>query len=362
MNRIENTPSFNVFCDLQVRETALRRQLFADMTDLSKVLNRSNDEMTQILRQWLESFKMALKTPIDEKTLLDQHLALLQSLLIDCISLQPLNKNCVLGSDGKTYNQNTIQLYKRGVPSQFQNHSPSNPQHSNFSFTSHPTVGPMIEWMEKHQELHHQNIGVTHPNVPDQTRVYSVAAKIALLKENERKRQEELFKELCDFDAILQTESEMDLAIDQILASISSETEAWYQNENKKIDGVENNLKLMCHELDEMCDRLDHKIHDLQVNTQAIDDQLIKIQEATDLIQQQNLQIGKAIEEVKIAQAKAKKGWLKDLGQAALLIGACAFSTWALQAALSSTGSSLGGVILPHPGGRGVMTGISVAL
>ncbi|OJU80954.1 MAG: hypothetical protein BGO10_06625 [Chlamydia sp. 32-24] len=76
------------------------------MKALFKTYSHFNDELTLLLKTWADDFEKSLK--LREETLsrvLENRIALLKDYLIDPILTCPLDQECFIGNDGKTYSR-----------------------------------------------------------------------------------------------------------------------------------------------------------------------------------------------------------------------------------------------------------------
>lgn len=134
---------------------ALRRQLFIELGVISNIMRDwdHDDEMTQKIRAWAKGFKTALSTSVDEELICQTHIALLQELLCDPVTLAPLDLYALFNEpDGQTYGQMSLEVYRRSVPEECRSLSPLYPDKP-LTPQPHTVVRHMTRWLQRHNAL-----------------------------------------------------------------------------------------------------------------------------------------------------------------------------------------------------------------
>lgn len=335
----------------EVRETKLRRQLNADINEIQfQITSSTKSHLTEAISDWLERFDSFLKHNKDEQEILDKFLPLVESFLKDPITGKPLDENCVLGSDGITYNSETLSKYQDGVADDFKNLSPLYPNKPDLFITIPDSlVHFMVTWIAKHQPSY--SPPPSYQLSSTDSKISSISdqefAKIEQLKERKAKRDQKKFQELKNFNFFNVKEIMEKRERDH--AAFSLESERIFQELNRRLDENKNTIEEEIKDMTCDIEELNRNLKNLNSQVRALVAQVDRIHTSIQQTQQQALQLQISINEVKIAAKKRENAWKKDLLKAVAIIGVCAFSTWALQAALSSMGSSASVVFAPKP-------------
>ena len=141
-----------------LKENSLARKLHVLRNQLSEfksnLFRRERDDLGDNISTWADRFENALKF-YDSKTsnsslenLEKQFLENLTTLLEDPISGKPLDEKALLGSDGYTYNINSLQTYVEMAPAEYKNRSPINPENADlFTTVEQPLVRIALEYL-----------------------------------------------------------------------------------------------------------------------------------------------------------------------------------------------------------------------
>jgi hypothetical protein len=137
---------------------ALRTRLTEELRQIATCIRQwdQNDETTKLIDRWRSHFMQALHTHQDERETLRTHIDLMQRLLHDPISREPFTDNAVLGSDGHTYAQETIDVYSLpdALPAEWRGRSPLDIEDPRpFTTTPHLVIPHMIGWLRSHNAL-----------------------------------------------------------------------------------------------------------------------------------------------------------------------------------------------------------------
>jgi hypothetical protein len=130
-----------------LQNNVLRRQIYAELAEIRDLLPRYNDRLSQDIAVWHSNFDLSIHTNADEEPILQNYMRLLLEVLRDPISQRPLDENCLLGSDGYTYQRETLERFGEHSPAQLRNRSPLNvndPTH--LEVRAHPLVQHLLQW------------------------------------------------------------------------------------------------------------------------------------------------------------------------------------------------------------------------
>ncbi|MBF8263703.1 MAG: hypothetical protein HW387_1368 [Parachlamydiales bacterium] len=136
-----------------------RRRLLGELEAVQQQINHwgLQDEMTVAISRWRQNFVAILNNSraIPEEEICQSFIAPLQNMLRDPITRAPLDDRAVLGSDGHTYGQNSLDFFR-----QFNAQEPyrsRSPLHMNcndyFTTTPHRVVRHMLNWLRQHNAL-----------------------------------------------------------------------------------------------------------------------------------------------------------------------------------------------------------------
>ncbi len=210
-----------------VRQTAIRRQLICELYTLREAISSSgfSDDMTRQLDEWHTNFSNALRSYSDERQVLSAYIGLLQNILRDPVTLAPLDKQAVLGSDGYTYGSLSLAVYKLGTSEEYRKRSPMNPNNPESLCTRpHPVVRSMLDWVEGHdallyskelEERYLQLIPQKHESTAERIEKYRA-------KKAEKDRIDELARRKQAVDISAEMESQSKAFADKVSMSIES--------------------------------------------------------------------------------------------------------------------------------------------
>ncbi len=141
-----------------VNQWALHTRLIGELRQLETCIRQSGqvDTTTQLIEEWRTRFTEALQTNRDERDTLRTHIDLMQRLLRDPISREPLTEDAVLGSDGHTYAQETIDVYSLpdALPAEWRGRSPLDIEDPRpFTTTPHLVIPHLIAWLRSYNSL-----------------------------------------------------------------------------------------------------------------------------------------------------------------------------------------------------------------
>ena len=150
-----------------VYQGRLRRQYTVELLDIHACVVQAlqsglHDTMTHLIDNWQHGFRYALRTNANEHEVGAYYISLLQQILRDPISDEPLNENAVLGSDGNTYSPISLNVFFLSLPDIYRNRSPLELEFENPApFVTyphpHPVVSHLIGWLRRHGALQHSD-------------------------------------------------------------------------------------------------------------------------------------------------------------------------------------------------------------
>lgn len=115
------------------------------------VRSSSTDPMVESIRHWHSNFLGALGLPgANEEEVLQRYIVLMQELLVDAVTGNPLDAPVYLGSDGRSYGATTIDFHRLMAPHIHQRSffEMDDEEAQPFTSTSHdPVVEHMIGWL-----------------------------------------------------------------------------------------------------------------------------------------------------------------------------------------------------------------------
>lgn len=185
---------------------ALRRQLRGELEAIERVLAESpfHDEKTELIREWRQRFVEALRLAPHEEVVLQEYIPLMQRILCNPGGRVPLDENPVLGSDGRTYGQMYLDVYRASVAPAFRNRSPVEPQNPrDLAPTPHPVAQHMVGWLRTHDALRfsaglrarYEQLRPQIIEMNEQERIERIRAQLAALNEREAAQREANIRE-----------------------------------------------------------------------------------------------------------------------------------------------------------------------
>lgn len=136
----------------------LRRKISGELHQIGELLGKSSEQLSKLglkdrmsteISEWKKRFSQSLSRNHDTECVLQRYVEELLQLLRDPVC--PLDDQSVLGSDGRTYSQMTLTLFRQGTPEQFRNRSPSCPDDPTpFTTRPHEVVRYMLKWLNSY--------------------------------------------------------------------------------------------------------------------------------------------------------------------------------------------------------------------
>lgn len=358
-----NQPDVKYFSEGDI----LRRRVFAEIAGITKQLEGSglNDELTGLIQNWKKSFKTSLANYRNTQQVINQFVRLMQELLKDPLSNAPLDQNSVLGSDGRTYGDMSLSLHLNSVPAAYKNRSPLDPNNQSvFTTVPHSNVQYMVSWLESHHALLHdatierqyrQLVNQHHVNPPS---VASALDKIQRIKQRAaafNKEKEEKSKKLEEH-----MENRLNL-FSQSAAAIAQNQSQNMAALSNRIANAGQNFDAQMQQLNGVLNQLDQNIRQAEVDHEALNKEIAEVQSGIRKGELEDLLLRQQIHELELEMKKKKNEWVKDLAAALIVVGACAFATFAVTTILAASGSSVSGAVLPTLS-KGIKLGITLTL
>ena len=276
-----------------------------------------------------------------------------------------------------TYGYKSFCLYLISVPIAYRQRSPLNPEDpAKFTVSAHPMVRHMIHWLKKYKaDLHSEEIENAYqklmahlktkpsvskkPPAPKKTEPLSDdrEERIRQLKERAAKRKQQQNQKKAEFEENLtQLENDLNQMIQQGFAAIHQHAEEVAAMQAAKLDAIQNKDQEQMEILHNAVENLENEIQQLEQRNEELKSQIHRIHSMVREAEKEDLQLQLAINETRQAIKKRKKSWMKDLCTTVAIVGACAFSSWALQGITSFGQMS----ILPIEGGAKIRFVITI--
>lgn len=329
----------------QLFETSLRRKLFAELSKIKSALDNYslNDQTTQSIRIWHENFLKCLRLErIDESTICDNFIALLQQILIEPIFHSPLDEEPLLGSDGKTYSSKALKLYLHTVPEQYKYRSPLNIEDETpFTIQPHPIMKELISWLKSHDKM------LPCTEIEEKLKRFETSIqlptelnhRISNLRNRLRERQQMAQN---DFLASIEMRNRAFMAnvqnVRAQMESIRQRTAAIAQERLQEIHEIQEAHENAMNYLREKVNSLSEEIDRLNVENRLLEEKNENIANQINRFERESAQLSHAINETRIAIQEREKSWSSGLLAGLAAIGISVVTTWILQ----STGAPPG--------------------
>lgn len=346
----------------------LRTRIQAELAGMTKQLAGSNlnDALTVHIRNWKNRFSTALAHQ-NVQHVLNENIRLLQELLRDPFHA-PFDQNSVLGSDGIAYGQMSLTLHLQSVPAQYRNRSPMNPNDPTpFTTAPHPNIQYMVQWLESHhalvhdaeienryQQLRNQNNAPQIPVAPPAAN--SVEARLARIFALQAAREN------ANQKALNEQAAKAEAQVNQYVQNVNAINVAHEQNVKNQVDRIQNidqNFQANLQRVNQAIENMDKQIVDLEADHEAVIKQNEDVKKKISDVQQQDNQLAQLIKEAELEIKKRQQQMWKDIALAVVIVGGCAFGSWALAGVLQ--GSGIGMSVGTTAGGGGKL-GIILAV
>lgn len=219
---------------------ALRTRLTGELREIETCIRQwgRNDETTQLIDRWRNHFTQALHTNQDERETLRTHIDLMQRLLRDPISREPFTDDAVLGSDGNSYSQETIDVYglPNALPAEWRGRSPLDIEDPRpFTTTPHLVIPHMIGWLRSHNSLLLPTAGQPPQSAATAEARQARIQRIAARTEEARRGREQsgTFRQQLN-----ERLSAFQIELDQMIAPLREQTQRLTREGTQQLDAL----------------------------------------------------------------------------------------------------------------------------
>lgn len=339
--QLPSTPEF--------REIAVRRMCSHFICDLGRELLKYdlNDPLTQEIKNFHGLFLQALQlNKEDTQPLFERFIPILQQLLFDPFG-NPLEKESVLGSDGKTYGKMSLSVYYHKLPEHLREHPPLDFDAKPIFWTQpHPIASFLINRLDSmvwkagrsamlvsEATLRDYTL-LTQQNLVPQLPIYDDDMKERILIERMRAQQQAEIHRFAAFDQEVQ--AVLNHPVRQAAAKAQQGLNNMQEQVLENLDFLANHLRVQFEEVHSRqielvaeTEKLHEGIATLKAENAVLKEEVRRTGEAV-----AKLQV--AIKEVEAAIKKHKASATGQLLQGILMVGCSIFASWALSAALQS--------------------------
>lgn len=347
-------------CDVMenIERKASERNLKRKLMEFGILLRSSplQDQTTENLRNWHRQFTEILLSPnIYTEEIKDQCIEHLQDILMDPISLNILERETFLGSDGLTYSKKSLTIRLSETPALYRNRSPFFLNREvEFSLQPHPVVSSMIEWLVQ--------IDRHNPSdaIEERYRVLDLDGELPMLPTVENLRNQRINQQVVEqnrqADENLQAFEEIFLAqllaqIDTSFNEVHQEIDANSELIQERINEVFQNDQEQLQQIQQSIERLDQEEHVFQERAETLQEEINSLGNKMTAAERKNKELKVAINQTRAAIKKRNKAFAKNLLITAAIIAACATGTLAL-----------GGLAMMTATKNGIMIGVTIAL
>ncbi len=349
---------------------SLRDRLETELEEVKNVISWSglNDKMTHLIGLWQQDFSAALNKYRNEEGVRDYFISILQEMLCDPVTFAPLNAP-QLGSDGGTYDELSLKIYKLRMPARFHNRSPRNPQDPTpFKTVPHPVAGYLVDWLKGHNAcLYSKELEQTYlrlsrgrPVENRQEKERALNAEVKAVEEQfalSRKLNQEKFARLNQrVDEIVQP-----------LIGMAAQIQAYQNREQLALNNLAGTLSPLAARVNESARRvailvqeeqarvqeemrrfaelregLRAQIDELKSGNERLERQLASVMGTIEEEKVQTLILEKQITQLEQAIKEMKNDWASDMFRIASTALFSVFGTVALRAMLESSSFGVG--------------------
>lgn len=344
-----------------VRPHVWHWQLQGELRDLEAHIHSAptHDAMTRDVQFWYVKFKEALELRhVPERDIVAAYLVILREILIDSFTRSPLDHTTVRGSDGNAYLAETITRHQNNTPEPFCHRSPLNPNdEAPFTIGPHFLCSTMLHWLEKHtaevaqfdddekaeesdveeglsEEEDSEGSDISDGEL-ENIRQLALARHLMAHREQEEENNA-LFEEVDN-----QLHAPFAGGIRRAFNQLYGRIDAIYQRGEERANALGEEDEAALNRLWQRQDVLDGQIAELGRQNARLREQLDVVNEQVDAARNHAIRLQILVNETRQELKKKENGWLKALGTALLVIGGCAFVSWALQAALAASSVSV---------------------
>lgn len=325
-------------------ESSLRRRLPAELREIRRHLQQfgTDDELSQHLQQWVDGLSAALRTQQDVRPILQAYIRLMQELLVDSMSLIPLDDAPLLGSDGRTYGTKHLCIHLSRSPESARTRSPLEPNSDvAFSTKPHSTARHMLGWLHDHgARLQSERVDQMYAQL-NQPRLSFIIPN----RRNDRLRRIWLNQQPRR-QALQGIETPLDRLRERSVQQVDGMLSRYDQritSMSREIKGQEEQIRERnrreAQQMQTKIDQLDKELKGAQKEIDKLSSQIEQVGALTSLAEEADLQLKLALKQLeKAIKERNKRRWTSILLAAVAIPGAF-LGSWALSGALSSMGA-----------------------
>jgi hypothetical protein len=353
-------------------EGALRRELKGFLLEANRMLNTSplQDPLTLELKNWQQRFSQRIGQDADVQSAQRAFILALQEILLDPIEYikdrdsKVTLEAPVLGSDGITYAAKSLAICLSQLPEPYRHRSPLYFQEEAVFVTQpHPVAEYMVRWLQEknalivsaqveadYQQLINENRLPALPTPETAARDEKARVrkeKIRILMERQAQKNALEAEELARFEQEL-LQRQIQVIQDNLVAPMRERIEAFAQEQEARVDRLEQNDQRRLQQVRERVDQFHNNIRRLEEQNEELEAQLIRLDGENQALQREAIQLQIEINHTRQAIEERKAGWLGSLLGAVAIVGICVFATWAIGAALPGGAT---GAVMPQVGG-----------
>lgn len=355
--------------DRQYEESLLRRQrngitatlikihadLRLDLLQAKRERGEAIDDKTLMIMEWHRQFSNAIAMSERPQRTYEEFKERLREILVDSIFGSAIDENCLLGSDGGTYTEIALAVFRSLAPAHFQNRSPLRPNLAEpLTTVPHVCARYMIAWLNGYsaryrndqnailEDVFRQLNGAERRNRPaaaqDEVTRRIMARQVERQRERERERNAHIEERRAEFEeysraSILPFVRQRFNELDQRIAQVADRQLSQAEDLNERV-GAEFD------ELQSAIEQLQAEIEELSEQEKELEERNKHIQTEIKELRQKNSELSSESAALKKQIKERKKAELKMLGKALLTIGACALGTVAARCAMAGMSGS----------------------
>ena len=355
----------------------LRRQLYSELMEVRRQIERFRDPtaepqldiMTQQIDLWHRTFLADLQRSSNIEGICNTYIASLQRLLRDPVIQAPLDEFALLGNDGLTYGQLSLNVYRLTTSPEYRDRPPLEPNALRRLTTApHPVARHMVGWLQRHNSLlYSPELERTYLQLLSQQRSTDPQTRAPIREIKQQSRPPSLEERLRQMRISGEQEfARLNARLDQAtlpLQAVGSQINAAAMAERASIVALQARITAQVHQgfgplsqritdythvteeqlreireagqrsrreieamiqpLKDEIAALTQEIAELQAGIQDTSVQLTATQNAELALQQEMIK-------TRIAVQNMKKDSLKGILTAIAIVGVCCFATWAI--------------------------------
>jgi hypothetical protein len=368
--RIMRVQRAAIAADLNQINADLRLDILQAQIDRGERL----DSKTDLIVDWHRRFSALMVDTEHPQAVYQEFQDLLKEILVDTIFRSALDINCYSGSDGGTYTDMGLQVYRHIAPAEFQRRSPRFPQDEReFVLSPHRCANYMVGWLLRHnvvhrnrqnevlEEAHRQlNLVANRPQRPqlaaaaNQNDVMRQIMERQVRRQQQREQERNAQIEARRVQLEVQRRAEIEPLVQQALAPIRQQVAENHQRQRAQAQNLNEDVGGVVNALQPVIALLQENIHDAQERVQAVDEQHGRIQVQLVVLDcfQQRLHTEAAELRKKIKESE--RSGSKVFVNALIVIGICVAGNIALKCIMEGTTSTAMTVRPMSGGGFGV--------